>query len=397
MTEDGRQNDEATHRNGPNTPDEERETDTTDDTRPTTHDPPTDSRDDATTSHQDASTTTADEAAMSRDTTSTEESDDSRFNRVRSRPAVGIAVVLAVIAGLVVAPGVYGAVTGPDGTVAVIEIDGSIDSATAQHVEDNLREARNNDSIEAVVLEVDSGGGLPAQSERMYAAVDRTASVMPVIATVDTLGASGAYLAIAPADEIYVAPSAQAVGSVGVAGTAPAPNGPNAGTTGPDKAGSDPAQQRERRQILANLFLENVMEQRGDEIELDRDEIAHADAYLGTEAVENGFADEFGFVDDAVADAAAEAGLDSYTVDTRRTEDQIPGGIPLLERDDGTVVVADGTDDTLGDGLVLAVAPEAWDETVGDDIVMTSYTGRVSAEKDTSPDSTATDTEGESV
>nr|WP_049897323.1 S49 family peptidase [Halorubrum arcis] len=398
MTEDGRQNDdEATHRNGPNTPDDKREADTTNDTRPTTHDPPTDSRDDATTSHQDASTTTADEAAMSRETTSTEESDDSRFNRVRSRPAVGIAVVLAVIAGLVVAPGVYGAVTGPDGTVAVIEIDGSIDSATAQHVEDNLREARNNDSIEAVVLEVDSGGGLPAQSERMYAAVDRTASVMPVIATVDTLGASGAYLAIAPADEIYVAPSAQAVGSVGVAGTAPAPNGPNAGTTGPDKAGSDPAQQRERRQILANLFLENVMEQRGDEIELDRDEIAHADAYLGTEAVENGFADEFGFVDDAVADAAAEAGLDSYTVDTRRTEDQIPGGIPLLERDDGTVVVADGTDDTLGDGLVLAVAPEAWDETVGDDIVMTSYTGRVSAEKDASPDSTATDTRGETA
>jgi len=70
------------------------------------------------------------------------------------------------------------------------------------------------------------------------------------------------------------------VGSVGVAGTAPAPNGPNAGTTGPDKAGSDPTQQRERRQILANLFLENVIEQRGDEIELDRDEIAHADAYL---------------------------------------------------------------------------------------------------------------------
>jgi len=165
-------------------------------------------------------------------------------------------VVLAVVAGLVVAPSVYGAVTGPDGTVAVVEIDGSIDSATAQHVEDNLREARNNDSIEAVVLEVDSGGGLPAQSERMYAAVDRTASVMPVIATVDTPGASGAYLAIAPADKIYVAPSAQAVGSVGVAGTAPAPNGPNAGTTGPDKAGSDPTQQRERRQIREPLLRE---------------------------------------------------------------------------------------------------------------------------------------------
>ncbi|ELZ42549.1 signal peptide peptidase [Halorubrum saccharovorum DSM 1137] len=302
-------------------------------------------------------------------------------DRVETRHAIGVAAVLALVAGLLVAPGVYGAVSGPDGTVAVVEIDGSIDSATAQHVEDNLRDARTNDSIEAVVLEVDSGGGLPAQSERMYAAVDRTASVMPVFAAVDTLGASGAYLAIAPADRIYVAPSAQAVGSVGVAGTAPAPNGPNAGTTGPDKAGSDPDTQRERRQTLANLFLENVIEQRGDEIELDREAIAHADAYLGTEAVENGFADRFGFVDGAVADAAAEAGIDDYAVDTRRTESAVPAGIPLLERDDGTVVVAGDRGDELGDGLILAVAPEAWDETVGDDIAMTSYTGRLPAEE----------------
>ena len=306
----------------------------------------------------------------------------SLFDRIETRHAVGAAAVLAVAAGLLVAPGVYGAVTGPGGTVAVVEIDGSIDSATAQHVEDNLRDARRNASIEAVVLEVDSGGGLPAQSERMYAAVDRTASVMPVYAAVDTLGASGAYLAIAPADRIYVAPSAQAVGSVGVAGTAPAPNGPNAGTTGPDKAGSDPDTQRERRQTLANLFVENVVEQRGDEIELDREAIAHADAYLGTEAVANGFADRFGFVDGAVADAAAEAGVDDYAVDVRRTEDPIPGGLSLLERDDGAVVVADGAGDELGDGLILAVAPEAWDETVGDDVVMTSYTARLPADGD---------------
>ncbi|WP_092920141.1 S49 family peptidase [Halorubrum sodomense] len=314
----------------------------------------------------------------------------SPLDRIETRHAVGIAAALAVAAGLLVAPGVYGAVTGPDGTVAVIEIDGTIDSGTAQHVEDNLRDARTNESIEAVVLEVNSGGGLPAQSERMYAAVDRTASVMPVYAAVDTLGASGAYLAISPADRIYVAPSAQAVGSVGVAGTAPAPSGPNAGTTGPDKAGSDPDTQRERRQTLANLFIANVIEQRGDEIELDREAIAHADAYLGTEAVANGFADRFGFVDGAVADAAAEAGLDDYAVDTRRTESRIPGGLSLLRRDDGTVVVADGANDELGDGLILAVAPEAWDETVGDDIVMTSYTGRLPAAGDAADARTTT-------
>ena len=347
----------------------------------------------------DRSAPTAERTAAAERPTATERAtaDDasgSPLDRIGTRHAVGVAAILAVAAGLLVAPGVYGAVTGPDGTVAVIEIDGAIDSGTAQHVEDNLRDARTNDSIEAVVLEVDSGGGLPAQSERMYAAVDRTASVMPVYAAVDTLGASGAYLAIAPADRIYVAPSAQAVGSVGVAGTAPAPNGPNAGTTGPDKAGSDPDTQRERRQTLANLFIENVIEQRGDEIELDREAIAHADAYLGTEAVENGFADRFGFVGGAVADAASEAGIDDYAVDTRRTESRVPGGIPLLEQDDGTVVVADGSGEEFGDGLILAVAPQAWDETVGDDVIMTSYTGRLPADGDaadaTTDDATAT-------
>ncbi|EMA68545.1 S49 family peptidase [Halorubrum distributum] len=347
------------------------------DSPPRTPDEPTD---DAEAASPDRSPTATDRPRRTADRPTPDHASGSPLDRIETRHAVGVAAILAVAAGLLVAPGVYGAVTGPDGTVAVIEIDGTIDSGTAQHVEDNLRDARTNDSIEAVVLEVDSGGGLPAQSERMYAAVDRTASVMPVYAAVDTLGASGAYLAIAPADRIYVAPSAQAVGSVGVAGTAPAPSGPNAGTTGPDKAGSDPDTQRERRQTLANLFIANVIEQRGDEIELDREAIAHADAYLGTEAVENGFADRFGFVDGAVADAAAEAGLDDYAVDTRRTESPVPGGIPLLERDDGTVVVAEGADDEIGDGLILAVAPEAWDETVGDDIVMTSYTARLPAD-----------------
>ncbi|WP_423995497.1 S49 family peptidase [Halorubrum trapanicum] len=336
--------------------------------------------DDTEATSPDRSPTATDRPRTPADRPTPDDASGSLLDRIETRHAVGVAAILAVAAGLLVAPGVYGAVTGPDGTVAVIEIDGTIDSGTAQHVEDNLRDARTNESIEAVVLEVDSGGGLPAQSERMYAAVDRTASVMPVYAAVDTLGASGAYLAIAPADRIYVAPSAQAVGSVGVAGTAPAPSGPNAGTTGPDKAGSDPDTQRERRQTLANLFIENVIEQRGEEIELDREAIAHADAYLGTEAVENGFADRFGFVDGAVTDAAAEAGIDDYAVDTRRTESPVPGGLSLLERDDGTVVVAEGADDELGDGLILAVAPVAWDETVGDDIVMTSYTARLPAD-----------------
>ena len=301
------------------------------------------------------------------------------LSNVSERQVIAVVAILAVAAGALLAPQVYSTVTDADGSVAVVEIDGTITTPMAQDVEEQLRDARTNDSIDAVVLEVESGGGLPAQSERMYAAVDRTAAEMPVIAAVDTLGASGAYLAIAPADEIYVAPSAQAVGSVGVAGTPPTPTVPDEGATGPDKNAADPAEPRERQQVLANLFIENVLEQRGDEIELDREGIAHADAYLGTEAVDNGFADEFGFVDDAIDDAAREAGLDTYEVETHRSESATGGlGIPLVETTDGDVVIAEEAgigDETLNDALILAVAPQVWAETVGEDVEMWGYTG----------------------
>lgn len=292
------------------------------------------------------------------------------------RGQIVLVAVLAVAVGVALAPQVYSSTTGADGTVAVIGIEGTIDESTAQFVEGQLRDARHNGSIEGVVLEVESGGGLPAQSERIYAAVERTSERMPVIAAVDTLGASGAYLAMVPADEIYVAPSAQAIGSVGVTGAAPRPLQPSPGDTGPNKGSYHPDEARENREILAELFLESVMTQRGEEIELSREEVSRANVYLGTEAVENGFADELGFVDDAIADVAARANLDSYDVDTRRTEDQqsLLGSLPVGQGN-GEAVVAVETDDGLSRQLVLAVAPQFLDRAVGDDVEIVYHSG----------------------
>lgn len=290
------------------------------------------------------------------------------------RGQIALAAVVAVAAGAFLAPQVYSSTTGPDGTVAVIELEGTIDESTAQFVEGELREARQNDSVEAVVLEVNSGGGLPAQSERIYAAVEKTSEQMPVIAAVDTLGASGAYLSIAPADDIYTAPSAQAVGSVGVTGAAPQPLAPSPGDTGPNKGSAHPDDAREDREILAELFLESVMTQRGDEIELSREEVARADVYLGTEAVNNGFADELGFVDDAIDDAADRAELDSYEVDTRRTETQQSpiAGLPL-QTEDGEVVVE--RNERLNENLILAIAPQYVDRTLSEEFEIVYHSG----------------------
>jgi len=317
------------------------------------------------------------------------------------RGQIALVAVLAVGAGAVLAPQVYSATSGPDGTVAVVELEGTIDESTAQFVEGQLRDARQSDSIEAVVLEVNSGGGLPAQSERIYAAVERTSEQMPVIAAVDTLGASGAYLSIVPADDIYVAPSAQAVGSVGVTGTAPQPLSPSAGDSGPNKGGAHPDDARAKQEILAELFLESVMTQRGDEIELSREAVSRANVYLGTEAVENGFADELGFVSDAINDAADRAGLDSYEVDTRRAETQQGplAGLPL-QTEDGKVAL-DRNEGTLNENLILAVAPQYVDEVVSPEYEVVYHSGdyvpadfRQSEPSETAPTEDATDGQG---
>lgn len=312
------------------------------------------------------------------------------LDNVPRRQQIAAVALVAVVLGALAAPQVYGETTDEEGKVAVIEINGIIHSGTSQFVEDELREARHNDSIEAVVLDIDSGGGSPGSSERMYTAVERTAQEMPVIAAVDSIGASGAYYTMLTADDIYVTPTAQ-VGSVGVAGPAPMPSGPNEGNSAPDKGTFHPDDDRAQTETIQEVFLESVMEHRGDELELDREEVAHARTYVGVEAVENGYADEIGVVDDAIYDAADRAGLNSFEVVTQRPEGQTT--MPLFgTSEDGAVVVSEAESE-LNPYQPLLVTQELWYDLFGDQV---SPEARAESE-DRSPapaDSTASDATG---
>jgi protease-4 len=224
-------------------------------------------------------------------------------------------VVVGVVVGVALAPHAWSYATQSDGTVAVVELQGSITGDTASAVVDNLRDARQNDSVEAVVLEVNSNGGGAAASEQLYLAVKRTAGEMPVYASVTGSALSGGYYASIPADAIYVTP-ASAVGSVGVRATLPAQGVPaNQVVSGPDKAGGATVDEvRQRVETLQNAFVGSVMAERGDELELSRAELAHAKIYVGASGVNLGLVDEIGGVDAAIAAAAGDAGLDDYGV-----------------------------------------------------------------------------------
>jgi len=227
-----------------------------------------------------------------------------------------VAVVAAVLVSAVLAPVAYDAAQSAqsDGTVSVITVSGTITGSTVDSVSEDLREARTNESIRAVVLKVDSGGGLVAPSERLYLEVLRTSEQMPVVASVQGVGASGAYYGMLPADEIYVLSSTEigSVGVIGPSGSAPAPD--SIIRTGPDKAQPTAEDRRRTIESLKRQFVGRVMEHRGEELSVSRQEVAYAKTYLGPEAATNGYADEVGALPTAIDRAADLAGMQNYDV-----------------------------------------------------------------------------------
>lgn len=244
-----------------------------------------------------------------------DEGEDARSARGGIRIAMLVFVVVGLVVGVALAPYAWNYATQPEGTVAVVEIQGSITGETASGVVQNLREARQNDSIQAVVLDVDSPGGAASASEQLYLAVKRTAAEMPVVTSVTGTAASGSYYAAIPSDDIYVTP-ASVVGSIGVRATLPG-GGVPAGevVTGPDKgSGSTEDGVRQRVETLRRAFVGSVMAERGDTLDLTREEVSHAKVYSGAEGVNVGLADEIGGIDATIAAAASDADLDDYEV-----------------------------------------------------------------------------------
>ncbi len=122
--------------------------------------------------------------------------------------------VLAVVAGLAVVAAVAG--TGgvlPSGPhVARVNIGGIIRNDTERVA---MLEAIGRSPASAVIIAIDSPGGTVTGSEQLFNALRRLAEQKPVVAVVEGVAASGAYIAALGADHI-VARRNGLVGSIGV-------------------------------------------------------------------------------------------------------------------------------------------------------------------------------------
>ncbi len=108
-------------------------------------------------------------------------------------------------------------------TVAVIPLEGEIaygqsnllggEVVNPQTIKDSLKQAEEDSSVSAIVLELNSPGGSPVASEEIMSAVKNCKK--PVVVWISDIGASGGYLVASSADKIVASPSS-IVGSIGV-------------------------------------------------------------------------------------------------------------------------------------------------------------------------------------
>jgi len=104
-----------------------------------------------------------------------------------------------------------------DNAIAVIDVSGVITDADTEKISKQLERYGNNSSIKAIILHIDSPGGGAAASQEIYHEVMRIREQKhkKVIASVESVGASGAYYIASACDKIYANP-ASVVGSIGV-------------------------------------------------------------------------------------------------------------------------------------------------------------------------------------
>ncbi len=190
-----------------------------------------------------------------------------------------------------------------------------------------LRQARIDDTVKAVVMQVDSPGGSSFASEIIRQEVlELQAAGKPVVVSMSTYAASGGYWISAPADKIFASPST-ITGSIGVFGMFMTFEdsldylGVNVdGVASTDIAGMSAMRELDPRfgQILQrnvesayNQFITMVGENRDMTPEA-VDKIAQGRVWIGSQALELGLVDELGDLDDAIASAAEMAELDNY-------------------------------------------------------------------------------------
>jgi len=128
---------------------------------------------------------------------------------------VGLAVIVGLAFAIVHATGDSDIAAFGTGKIGVIDVDGVI--LNAETPISQLRKFADDSSIRAIILHINSPGGGAAASQEIYEEVKRIRDEKkkPIVASIESVGASGAYYIASGTEKIF-ANRASIVGSIGV-------------------------------------------------------------------------------------------------------------------------------------------------------------------------------------
>lgn len=223
-----------------------------------------------------------------------------------------------------------------EGTIVDVSTQSPLNSTQSEivgsKVVSDLDKLAKDESVKAVVLRINSGGGSAYASEQMWRAVQQLKAKKPVVVSMSGMAASGGYYLSCGADYI-VADKTTLTGSIGIFGMVP-----DASELLTDKLGlhfdvvktnvsSDfgamgrgfNAAESAAMQNYVNrgyrLFLKCVADGRKMTPE-QVDKIAQGRVWTGNQALKIKLVDKLGTLNDAVAEAAKRAKLQDYAICT---------------------------------------------------------------------------------
>jgi protease-4 len=202
------------------------------------------------------------------------------------------------------------------------------ESVGSETLVEAIREADKNATVKAIVLRIDSPGGSALASDLIWRAV--TTCKKPVVASMGDVAASGGYYIAMGAKKVYAEPGT-VTGSIGVFGlkivtggleqwagmkTDVVARGRNSGVNSSTFKWSDSerkAMQETVEDVYATFVDKAVAGRTAAGVKMSRDELlrlAGGRVWTGRQAKANGLVDELGTLDDAIAEAKRQAGVD---------------------------------------------------------------------------------------
>ena len=173
----------------------------------------------------------------------------------------------------------------PQPAVGIIRVNTDIWTGSVEFIQAQIQAARQDRSIKAVVVRLDSPGGEVVASQTLYLELQDLRREMPVVGSIDGMAASGAYYAAVATDPIYAKPSS-GVGNVGVWAFVPDDLAVNDVilASGPFKlTGSNRAEFLRELDGIKQEFLATVFSQRGERLKLSSAELSQGLLYSGRE------------------------------------------------------------------------------------------------------------------